>query len=178
MLAGILWNSEGPIDGSLETIEEIMATCNIDHKTFLSTNCVLSVIGQGKRVFYITNKCDKTRKELLAELTEHGYPAKYEHIITNAYIIGQYLKDEEFTDKVYVFGNTKAIVHELAQFGIRCVGAENVPLGTPSATRLDPEVKQFRKYIRQGVWDLDAEVSPVLMSAFLEWESIALQDYN
>ncbi|GFO27980.1 phosphoglycolate phosphatase [Plakobranchus ocellatus] len=124
---GVLWDGNGPIKGSLET--------------------VLRLKELGKQVFYVTNNSSQTRDDYVKKCATYGFPAQKDEILCTAYIAAEYLRTANFKDKVYVIGKKEAMGAELENAGIRYTGTGPDPLeGNTYADwlsniKLDPEVK-------------------------------------
>ncbi|RUS81930.1 hypothetical protein EGW08_010316, partial [Elysia chlorotica] len=124
---GVLWDGNGPINGSLET--------------------VLRLKELGKRVFYVTNNSSQTREHYVKKCANYGYDAKKDEILCTAWIAAEYLRAANFKDKVYVMGKKESIGEELDAVGIKYTGPGPDPIvGTGYADwlqeiKLDPEVK-------------------------------------
>ncbi|XP_067656226.1 glycerol-3-phosphate phosphatase-like [Haliotis asinina] len=133
---GVLWDGNGAIPGSLETI-------NLLRKL-------------GKRVFYATNNSSSTREQYAQKCQKFGYNATEEEIVCTAFIGALYLKNINFTGKVYLVGNP-AMGAELDKYGIRHTGIgpdqEMIDGFYPEwlTMKLDPEVNcvmiGFDKYL-------------------------------
>lgn len=124
---GVLWDGNGPIKGSLET--------------------VLRLKELGKKVFYVTNNSSQTREHYVKKCLNYGYDTKKDEILCTAWIAAEYLRTANFKDKVYVIGREESVGAELGAVGIKYIGPGPDPLvGTTYAdwmgkTELDPEVK-------------------------------------
>ncbi|XP_046342123.2 glycerol-3-phosphate phosphatase-like [Haliotis rufescens] len=133
---GVLWDGIGAIPGSLETIKYLKKL--------------------GKRVFYATNNSSSTREQYAQKCLKFGYDATEEEIVCTAFIGALYLKNINFTGKVYLVGNP-AMGVELDKYGIRHTGIgpdqEKIDGSYPEwlTMKLDPEVNcvmvGFDKYL-------------------------------
>ncbi|XP_037824678.1 glycerol-3-phosphate phosphatase-like [Lucilia sericata] len=105
---GVLWVYGSVIDGSVEAINSLKEL--------------------GKKFFFCTNNCTKTRKELLVKAVDMGFNITEEEIISTAHSGAAYLKGLNFDKKVFVIG-TEGITKELDAVGIEHnkVGAECMP---------------------------------------------------
>ncbi|KAK3793797.1 hypothetical protein RRG08_061931 [Elysia crispata] len=124
---GVLWDGNGPIKGSLETVMRLKEL--------------------GKRVFHVTNNSLHTREHFVKKCANYGYQVKQDEILCTAWIAAEYLRSKSFKDKVYVMGLKESMGEELNAFGIKNTGAGSDPLvGTSygdwlEGVKLDPEVK-------------------------------------
>lgn len=98
---GVLWIEDTVIPGSPETINRLKE--------------------MGKNIYYITNNSSKTREQYFEKLTKMGFNASIEEIVNSAHLTACYLNDQNFSKKVYIFGN-ESIAQELKKFGIQSIG--------------------------------------------------------
>ncbi|GFS01419.1 phosphoglycolate phosphatase [Elysia marginata] len=99
---GVLWDGNGPIKGSLET--------------------VLRLKELGKQVFYVTNNSSQTRDHYVKKCSNYGYSVKRDEILCTAWIAAEYLRAANFKDKVYVMGREESVGAELDAVGIKYTG--------------------------------------------------------
>lgn len=104
---GVLWTGSVAIDGSPEVIQALRKL--------------------GKKVIYVTNNSTKSRKEYLTKFTDLGFGGEALDIFTPSYLSALYLKQQNFTKTVYVFGS-KGIVNELDEAGIKHIGYGDDPI--------------------------------------------------
>ncbi|XP_063847874.1 uncharacterized protein LOC135092979 [Scylla paramamosain] len=78
----------------------------------------------GKKVFFVTNNSTKSRDDYVEKCGCLGFKATKEDILSSAYVLAQYLKQQGF-QKVYVMG-MGGIVKELQAEGIQSTGREPV----------------------------------------------------
>ncbi|KAK8397372.1 hypothetical protein O3P69_004828 [Scylla paramamosain] len=99
----------------------------------------------GKKVFFVTNNSTKSRDDYVEKCGRLGFKATKEDILSSAYVLAQYLKQQGFQKKVYVMG-MGGIVKELQAEGIQSTGGEpEVYDGGSLSTlmdkmKLDPDV--------------------------------------
>ncbi|KAK8397374.1 hypothetical protein O3P69_004830 [Scylla paramamosain] len=74
----------------------------------------------GKKVFFVTNNSTKSRDDYVEKCGCLGFKATKEDILSSAYVLAQYLKQQGF-QKVYVMG-MGGIVKELQAEGIQSTG--------------------------------------------------------
>ncbi|KAH9502727.1 hypothetical protein Btru_069611 [Bulinus truncatus] len=122
---GVLWTTNGPIDGSPEVIAKLK--------------------GMGKKVYLITNNSDRSRKEYWELCQQIGIHVEPDDIMCTAYAAAMYLKSIGFKDTVYLIGKESSMGVELRHAGIRYFGPGPDPLQGSLKDwlkmELDPEVK-------------------------------------
>lgn len=101
---GVVWNWPEEIPGSVEFINKIKK--------------------MGKKCFFVTNNSTRTRKTFSQQLENFGIKNITEdQIISTAWILAQYLKSQNFKDKVFLVGNP-AMAEELDKQNIDHNGPE------------------------------------------------------
>jgi len=98
----------------------------------------------GKKIFYVTNNSTKLRAEFSEKCKKLNFTCKKEEVISSAYLVANYLKNQGFNKKVYIVG-TKGIAQELDLVGIKHseVGPDVLQTSISSAVetlKLDPDV--------------------------------------
>ncbi|XP_072113447.1 pyridoxal phosphate phosphatase isoform X2 [Mobula birostris] len=118
---GVLWNGPRAIRGAAEVL--------------------LGLKARGKRVYFVSNNCSRSRDAVVAKLATLGLAAEPEQVYGTGYCSALYLRDiARLRRKVYVLGS-EALCGELRAAGLRVTGgpqdAEELPV---SICALDPEV--------------------------------------
>lgn len=100
---GVLWNDSGVLGKAAQVFHDF--------------------IGQGKRVFYVTNNSTKTKKEFLTKFQKLGFPATEDNVCNTASLAATYFKENLDPSKsVYIVG-AKSLAEELDNVGIKNFGA-------------------------------------------------------
>ncbi|RWS28336.1 phosphoglycolate phosphatase-like protein [Leptotrombidium deliense] len=103
----------------------------------------------GKKIIFATNNSSKSRQEMLKKLNDMGFNATIDEVMITSFALCVYLKQMNFSGKVYIFGNvnggTRGIADELTAAGIECTGVGKDPMANdgdmfPNVT-LDCDVK-------------------------------------
>jgi len=80
---GVLWTSDSVIPGGPSAIDKLKA--------------------MGKKVFFVTNNSNKSRKEYVQKFLEMGYHVVDDEIFCASYVTAEYLKTKyHYHGKVYV----------------------------------------------------------------------------
>lgn len=99
---GVLWLDDEALEGAPATINRLRQL--------------------GKKIFYVTNNSTKTRDEFTAKAERLGFTANVDEIISTAYLVASYLKNNGRTNrKAYVIGS-KGLSRELDLAGIDHIG--------------------------------------------------------
>ncbi|CAH1389961.1 unnamed protein product [Nezara viridula] len=98
---GVLWHGRKPVSGAQDVLKNL--------------------VSMGKRRFYFTNNSTLTRKQFIEKFNTLGFDAEEDEILSTAWLTAKYLKNINFSKKVYVIGGT-AVKEELDAFGIENIG--------------------------------------------------------
>ncbi|XP_050697500.1 glycerol-3-phosphate phosphatase-like isoform X1 [Eriocheir sinensis] len=122
---GVIWRGDELVGRSNQTLNTLQA--------------------MGKKVFYVTNNSTKSRDEYVAKCERLGFKATKESILSSAFVLAQYLKQQDFKKRVYVVG-TGGITQELDAVGITHCGPQkevfesgNI-LSLANTIKLEPDV--------------------------------------
>jgi Haloacid dehalogenase-like hydrolase len=75
----------------------------------------------GKQTFFVTNNSTKTREEFATKANTMGFNVTKDDVVSTAFVVAQYLKQRNFTGKVYVIGSA-GVAQELDAVGFRHTG--------------------------------------------------------
>lgn len=123
---GVVWNWPKEIPGSVEFINKLKLI--------------------GKKCFFVTNNSTRTRRTFSKQLENFGIKNITENqILSTAWTLAQYLKSENFNDKVFLVGNS-AMAEELDELSIEHNSLEEHQDFIFDSTnyneiRLDPSIK-------------------------------------
>ncbi|XP_012265108.2 glycerol-3-phosphate phosphatase-like [Athalia rosae] len=109
---GVLWLEKEAISGSPEVVKRLKEI--------------------GKKFFYVTNNNTKTRAQFVEKCQDLKYEAKLDEVMCTSYLAATYLKEKNFSQKVYIVG-TSGIAEELEAVGIDYIGLGPDPVITDSA---------------------------------------------
>jgi phosphoglycolate phosphatase len=99
---GVLWLYANHIAGSREVINRFKE--------------------MGKQIFFVTNDSTQTREQIAAKAIKMNFNVTNENVVSTSFVVAQYLKQRNFTGKVYVIGSTTGVPQELEAVGIRHTG--------------------------------------------------------
>ncbi|KAL0268163.1 UNVERIFIED_CONTAM: hypothetical protein PYX00_010214 [Menopon gallinae] len=143
------------VQAFINSFDTIFTDCDgvlwVENRVIENSEKTLNRMRQlGKNVYYITNNSTKTREEFVKKCQNLGFDAKWDEIISTAYLAAEYFSSIKFNKKVYVIGS-RGITDELDRFGIR-------------HTDVGPDLleKDLEEYINNK-FKLDPEVGAVLI---------------
>ncbi|XP_052242673.1 glycerol-3-phosphate phosphatase-like isoform X2 [Dreissena polymorpha] len=132
---GVLWHGGKAIPGCPEALQKLKEL--------------------GKKIFYVTNNSSKTRAQVADKCRNMGFPADLENVVCTAHISALYLKNMNFTGKVYMVGNS-SMAAALDELGIRYEG-----IGPDVVAASEASFDSVAKY--QTEWKPNPEVRCVLV---------------
>ncbi|KAJ0178263.1 hypothetical protein K1T71_006086 [Dendrolimus kikuchii] len=110
----------------LDSFDTVLTDC--DGVLWIDNNAIPGSAGTmnyfrklGKKIFYVTNNSTKIRSDFARKAQELGFVANAEDILSTAYLVAHYLKDIDFSKKVYLLGSN-GIGEELEAVGISYIG--------------------------------------------------------
>ncbi len=101
--------------------------CDLDGTLYLdgvpfpdSAPFLNAVLASGRRLFYFTNNTSRSRGSYLDKLTQFGFPAEEEMLITAADCTFHYLRQQRLGPEIYLIGN-RDLRKDFHDHGFRCL---------------------------------------------------------